>query len=182
MFKVVFVCSGNRCRSPVAEAALRAALKEPWLDVTSAGTLHLGAAHVPHEMLAAAADVDLDLSDHRARNLEELKLSEADLVIGMTLEHVAAASVNAGARPERSFTLTELVDLLKKAEPPQADDPEEYARDVVAAAQAERRKSKSFAPAAEIVDPLGGPRRLYQDVTEQIRDLCAELAAALKKS
>lgn len=130
-------------------------------------------------MIAAAADLGLDLADHRARTVEETNLGDADLVIGMALEHVAAASVNGGARPERSFTLTELVDLLKKAQPPSAEEPEEYARAVIAGAQAVRRAS-SFAPTTDIVDPLGGPRRLYRDVAEQIKDLCEQLASFLK--
>ena len=132
-------------------------------------------------MIAAAADLGLDLAGYRARTIEEAKLADADLVIGMALEHVAAASVNGGAQPERSFSLTELVDLLKKAQPPSAREPEEYARAVVAGAQAMRRAS-SFTPSVDIVDPLGGPRRLYRDVAEQIQALCNQLALSLRPS
>ncbi len=168
MFKVVFVCTGNRCRSPLAEACLRKAVPEPWLEVSSTGTLDLG-----------PVELGIDLSGHRARPLEGAGLADADLVVGMTLEHVASASVNGGAPAERSFALVELTELLRKTETPRAEDPEARARAVVEGAQALRLAGVSFAPATDITDPLGGPRRLYRQVTEQIGELCNELASAL---
>ena len=180
MFDVVFVCSGNRCRSPVAEQWLNRFSPGPWLRAASTGTLDLRASRPPHEMIEVAAELGLDLGGHRSRHISSSPVDRADLVIGMALEHVATSVVDWGADATRSFTLVELVDLLKAVPPVQEAEPEARARRLVAAAHDERSQRKGAKHAIDIVDPIGGPYRLYRDVTEQIRDLCSQLADALR--
>src|SRR5690606_29589669 len=85
--RVLFVCLGNICRSPTAEAATREALEAADLDgaveLDSAG---LGDWHVgnppDHRMRAAARQVGLDL-DGTARQVRADELGEWDLVLAM---------------------------------------------------------------------------------------------------
>ena len=79
---ILVLCTGNICRSPVAEALLRAAL--PGKVVASAG---LGAL-VGHKADATAAELasqaGLDLSEHRARQVSGDMLRQADLILVMS--------------------------------------------------------------------------------------------------
>lgn len=97
--RVLVLCSGNTCRSPMAAELLRDALQrreaaEPGFiapEVASAGT-HAAAGHPASpnavDVLAARG---LDVSDHRSTPLEPARLAEVDLVLCMTLAHLAAA-------------------------------------------------------------------------------------------
>jgi protein-tyrosine phosphatase len=180
MFKLVFVCSGNRCRSPFAEAYLKKAAPFSWLRIESAGTLELGPAAPTHEMIVTAAKFGVDLSKHRARSLQKAQLGDADLVIGMTLEHVAAASVDGGVAPERCFTLVELTDVISTINFQPSGDPEQDARELVARLHANRRAGSQGVRQTDILDPIGGSRRYYRKIATQIKERCDLVADALR--
>ena len=84
---VLFVCSGNICRSPFAAAA--AADAYPNIEASSAGTYAVIDGHATHHMQRIATEHGLDLSGHRARQLEDVP--QPDLVFGMEQEHLIAA-------------------------------------------------------------------------------------------
>lgn len=108
------MCTGNICRSPLAEQLLRAGLARfPEVSVSSAGT----GALVDHPMteqsqaLAAEFGVD-DAHRHRARALTVDHLREADLVFALSREHrrTIVEMLPRGAR--HTFTLREFARLL----------------------------------------------------------------------
>ncbi|WP_043532516.1 low molecular weight protein-tyrosine-phosphatase [Litchfieldella xinjiangensis] len=79
---ILVVCTGNICRSPVAAALLSKHF--PQRDITSAGLGALvGRGVAPHSRELAEAD-GLDVSAHRARQLEASMLGSADLVLVMS--------------------------------------------------------------------------------------------------
>jgi protein-tyrosine phosphatase len=89
--KIVFVCTGNICRSPMGEAMLRHELAARGCDgveVTSCGTW----ASTPQAATQHAVGVlhgrGIDLSTHRSRALDASELAGADLVLAMTSVHV----------------------------------------------------------------------------------------------
>ena len=90
--RVLFVCTGNICRSPFAEAVARA----EGLDAESAGLEAYGGNEPTPDAITVARELGYDLSSHRARRLTEEMLERADVVVGMTAAHVAA--VGGGAR------------------------------------------------------------------------------------
>jgi protein-tyrosine-phosphatase len=69
--KVLFVCAGNICRSPFAEALARRLAAERGLDVefASAGEIALDGDRCPRDAVAVAKEYGVDLSSHRARRL-----------------------------------------------------------------------------------------------------------------
>ena len=92
VLRVLFVCTGNTCRSPLAALALHAELgaDAASVEVRSAGTAaHSGESASEGSQRVAAAD-GFDLSSHRARTVTAATVREADLVFVMTPAHRAA--------------------------------------------------------------------------------------------
>jgi protein-tyrosine phosphatase len=107
-YRVLFVCSGNTCRSPLAAAALAQELgpEAARVEVSSAGTTaHDGEPASPGSVLVAARD-GVDLGGHRSRRLTPELLRSADLVLVMEPGHLSAVRA-AGGDPHRSFVLSE---------------------------------------------------------------------------
>ena len=101
-WNLLFVCSGNTCRSPLARAiAERMARERGWNQVRfeSAGTSAAAGAPASAQAQEVAAEQGLDLTSHRSRALGRDVLDRADLVLVMSPAHVTrVASLNAGDR------------------------------------------------------------------------------------
>ena len=94
MKQIVLVCTGNTCRSPLAEALLRRKLEERGVDgvaVSSAGTGAWDGAPASEGAYLVALEHGLDLSSHRARLLTRELVAMADLVLTMARHHLARA-------------------------------------------------------------------------------------------
>jgi protein-tyrosine phosphatase len=93
--KVLFVCSGNICRSPMAAEYFRHRAAHSGLShvvVDSAGTLGIEDAPAAEEAVQAMAEIGVDLSGHRSKGLTATLLRTTDLTVAMTrghLEHLA---------------------------------------------------------------------------------------------
>ena len=178
-FALLFVCTGNRFRSPLAAAFVdRLTLGLP-VVVSSAGTMEIEGVPALEEAVSLAASCGVDLSSHRSRRLRAEDVRGADLLIGFEQIHVRHAIVDAGAARERAFTLGELVELL--AEP--KDVPEGpvpvRARALVARAD-ERRRAEAPRPAApEIADPYGRRAKVYRQTAVEVQRLSVELSSRL---
>jgi protein-tyrosine phosphatase len=178
-FEIVLICTGNRFRSPMAEALLARAAEGLPVRVRSVGTLDLGPVPVLAEAAVEASRFGIDLSAHRARTLIGESLADADLVLGFERLHVAKAVVEAGARPERTFTVPELVERLAEVDLPAGGRPVERARAAVALAHEARPPGGGSAVFPELADPLGQTPEVQRQTAERLQELVSELATGL---
>ncbi len=88
MPSVLFVCTGNLCRSAMAEAIARAAHGGPDVRFASAGTWASAGQPAPPEAMTAAADVGGDLTAHSSQPVTASLLARADFVYAMTRRHL----------------------------------------------------------------------------------------------
>jgi protein-tyrosine-phosphatase len=171
-FHVVFICTGNRARSPFSAEVLRQYTRDVPVAVDSVGTLDLGPAPALSNAVWAARIFRVDLSAHRARPLVTGALESADLVLGFETFHVAAAVVEGGAARERAFLMTELAELLAQVGASRERRPER----TIELAHARRASVSSAAP---VRDPVGRSKEEFQRTFEQIEHLVAAITVGL---
>ena len=111
---ILFVCTGNTCRSPMAAALLRQLLKEgngdaSFLRISSAGLYASPGAPASPEAVEVLRNYGVDLSVHLARELEREELAAADLILTMTNAQKKQLIKLYPAVKDRVFVLREYV-------------------------------------------------------------------------
>lgn len=117
---ILVICVGNICRSPSAEFLFRQKLRHRDIQVHSAGLKAMVGYPMDDNAMRMLEARGIDAATHRARQLEPAMLREADLVLAMEREHLAAVSRLA---PEASGKLF-LLDKWRDA----SDIPDPYRR------------------------------------------------------
>jgi protein-tyrosine-phosphatase len=98
--RILFVCTGNTCRSPMAEAIARKIAIDRGLtdvDVASAGTSAWPGAPASDGALLVGMERRLDLSGHRAQTLDKRLIGDADLILAMGPHHLERIEALGGA-------------------------------------------------------------------------------------
>jgi protein-tyrosine phosphatase len=171
------LCTGNVCRSVMAEALLSAhlATRAAPAAVSSAGMLAEGQSP-PAEVVAVMAARGLDVTGHRSRLVVGEYLERADLVLGMAREHVRHAAVLLPDVWPRAFTLRELVGRGREAG---ARLPGEQVGEwlVRVADGRSRRDLLGSGTAHDVADPNGGPLRGYEVTADLLDGLTGDLVA-----
>lgn len=108
MANILVLCTANQCRSPLAAAMLRRRVAELGLPhrIKSAGLLH-GGEPSPEQIIEVGHRYGLDLEAHRSVQVSPELLEHADLVLGMTRNHVRDVAVMSPAVWPRVFTMRE---------------------------------------------------------------------------
>lgn len=149
MNEIVFVCTGNTCRSPMAEGLLRAVIPSFWrgeISVSSAGTGAWDGQAATDNAIAVLAEIGIDISRHRARMLTREIVERAALVVAMASEHRDyALALAPGAAPR--------VILIGELDPARPDP--------------------------DVRDPIGRGRDVYRTVREDIEGLVGLLVGHL---
>lgn len=110
---VLFVCTGNTCRSSMAEAMLRKMLRDnlgeqaATIRVTSAGTSAIVGAGANENAIDVMKWEGIDLHSHRASRITRELVAEADLVLTMTLEQKRVVLQFNPKASDKVFTLSE---------------------------------------------------------------------------
>jgi protein-tyrosine phosphatase len=185
MASILVVCTGNVCRSPLAEGFLRAALEARLgasaPEVSSAGTAGWEGSPAMPESVEAAAERGVDISGHRGRELRADHIEAADLIVAMAAEHRDAIAEDVPDAAGRSFTLKELVRLLDALPPadPTASPAEALASRL---AEADRLRQSGFEANPydeDVADPLGLPLESYRAVAWELDEWSRRLADGL---
>jgi protein-tyrosine phosphatase len=180
-FRILFVCTGNVCRSPIAERLTRHELdtrlgaRAERFVVESAGTWgHEGA---PMEAHAATVlgEYGVDSGGFAGRELLDEHVIDADLVLTATLDHRAQVISMGHKAGLRTFTLKEFTRLVRRIEPSTLPDPldgarlPERARALVRSAAALRGWLLAASPESdEVDDPYGAPIGMFRNCGEEI--------------
>jgi protein-tyrosine phosphatase len=178
-FRVLHVCTGNICRSPMAEYVMRARLVARFgaghgLEVRSAGTY---GGHAGEPMQPAAvevlAEVGVDGAAHRATWLREPHVDWADLVLTSSAEHRAAVLSLQPRALRRTFGLLELARLADRVAPDELPPgaPADRLRALVSGAPDLRAMHPAAGRTADdVADPYGQPVAAFRATLATLAD------------
>jgi len=159
-FRICFVCSGNICRSPMAEFVLRRLAEDAGvghlIEVDSAGTgdWHIGE-RADRRALSVLARAGYDGSEHRARQFDPRWFLRRDLVIALDRGHLRTLRSWAANETER-----ERIQLLRRYDPDVGED----------------------APASDldVPDPYYDGLSMFTEVLGLVETACAGLLATVR--
>ena len=175
-FSVLFVCTGNICRSPTAEALARRELARypvvP-IQVSSAGSHALEGNPAASRSLLAASARGVSLERHAARELTRQRVKAADLVLCMAAEHRPFVLGYDRSATNRTFLLASFARVAD-----QWDWLAASPADLVALAAEHGRAQDGD----DIDDPLGQSPDAYAACAERLDGLVTPVIAALVKA
>lgn len=157
MIRVLFVCMGNICRSPLAQGAFEAlvdsrGLRDHFL-IDSAGTIGFHSGKAPDSRSIKAANArGIDISQQRSRKIHPDDIEDFDYILVMDEENLRDVKSVAGLTPDQSLSAVQrLLDF------------------------------SPHMPLKDVPDPYQGHERDFEDVLRAVEDACEGLLAHIEK-
>ncbi len=149
MKNILFICTGNTCRSPMAEAIFNKICSEKNLDMhaSSAGVATVDGLSAAKNAIDTMAQLGIDLTTHKARFLPNVKLSNYDLFV--TMNYDQASLVESLGVP------LDMIRVLQKA------------------------ATDKYDIEIGIADPFGGDMAAYKKCAQDLRESIEELIKTL---
>lgn len=164
--KVLFVCTGNLCRSPMADGLMRHALEERGceeVEVISAGTWAYRGSPATPEAVETVRKRGVDLSEHRSQPIELDDLHSADVIVAMTSVHVRELASLAPEIVDRIVMMKELPEIEPHPVPSDAR-PGERLEALLTGRRPKRRRS------LDVDDPMGLPISAYERCVRELQE------------
>jgi protein-tyrosine-phosphatase len=111
--KLLFVCSGNTCRSPLAEGIAKRLFPQSLnedIDISSAGSSAMEGFHASDPAVQVASKHGIDLSKHKTRLLSRSLVKQADLIVTMASKHRQTVGILEPSALEHTYLLTDFCD------------------------------------------------------------------------
>jgi protein-tyrosine-phosphatase len=175
---MLFVCTGNICRSPTAEGFAREMVADAAapIGVSSAGIVGWEGSPAARESVQAAAECGIDISRHIAQRLEERHVRDAGVIVCMAAEHRDAVTRLVPDAAGKTFTLKELVRLLEAS----PSTPTWSFSERVASANELRTRGFEGDPSDEdVADPLGATMDSFRAVAWDLEEWTRRLSPGL---
>jgi len=117
--RLLFVCSGNLCRSPMAEGIARYLGEERGLDleIRSCGTIARPGMEASENAVAACQEKGVDISDHRSQPLTQELVEWADQILVMEENHLHAVNARDWRAPFKTWSLGSFIDAKRIKDP-----------------------------------------------------------------
>lgn len=180
-FSILYVCTGNICRSPLAERLLRVRLdaalggRARAFAVSSAGTHGWEGSAMDRTAAAELARLGGDPAAFRGRRLAAKHIESADLVLTATRVHRSFVLGEVPAALKRTFTMCEFAHLVDSAVRGDVPTRPESPAELVSWAAAQR--GMATLDDYDITDPYGGSSTVHNTVADQI-SACVDLIVA----
>ena len=170
-FRILVVCTGNICRSPLAEKFLQVgfdAMAPAQFEISSAGTSGLTGDEVTPQIARIANPHGITFDGFRARRLENEHIRAADLVLTMERAHRATVVQMLPAALRHTFTLREFARILPLVPPENDSPPVDRWNSLAALAQRYRRPALDDGVSDDVVDPIGGSESIHQTMFDEM--------------
>lgn len=164
--KVMFVCTGNICRSPMAHGLMRHAIEErgcEGVEVVSAGTWAYRGSAATVEAVETVRKRGVDLSAHQSQPIEVDDLHAADVIVVMTSVHVRELVGLAPEIVDRIVMMKELREIDPLPVPSDARRDEKLAA-LLGGRRPKRRRG------LDVDDPMGLPISAYERCVGEIQE------------
>lgn len=191
-FRILTVCTGNVCRSPLAEQLLRARLNPSIVTVKSAGVSALVGVGMPEPALEWANRLGVtDAASHVAQQVTVELIRGADLVLAMSRDHRRALVELTPAATRKTFTIRELAHIAAgisddelRAEVAGSTDAVQALRGAVDLASALRGVVEPVASPddLDVIDPYRQSAAVYEQSATQLAPAADAVALFLARA